>query len=85
MVILRNQISSIQVGDVLDARVSRIMEIAKHKYLPISHQNPVASRIVELSVRPSVLALPAGKEPPTLLAYNTMHKVLFSYEMYIEP
>jgi hypothetical protein len=37
---------------------------AKHRLLPISHQNPVTSRSVDLSLRPADLALGEGQAAP---------------------
>eukprot|EP01094_Clydonella_sp_ATCC50884_P019775 TRINITY_DN393_c0_g2_i3.p1 TRINITY_DN393_c0_g2~~TRINITY_DN393_c0_g2_i3.p1 ORF type:complete len:2102 (+),score=678.39 TRINITY_DN393_c0_g2_i3:55-6306(+) len=44
------------VGDIVRVKVMRITEQATNKLLPISHKNPIARRVIELSMRPSVLA-----------------------------
>jgi len=61
-------LSSYQDGQTLKAKVIKITEIPSKRFLPISHQNPVARRRVDLSIRPSRLALPdpeIGDEPIT--------------------
>lgn len=54
--------STYQVGEVVQAKVVSVTEIASNKFLPISHKNPVAKRVLELTLKPSELQL----TPPAL-------------------
>ncbi|KAJ3219197.1 hypothetical protein HDU67_002193 [Dinochytrium kinnereticum] len=51
-----------KVGAMLSFKVVGFHENGKtHKFLPITHRNPTAKTIVELSLRPKDLAVPSGE------------------------
>eukprot|EP00339_Tiarina_fusa_P025500 CAMPEP_0117002552 /NCGR_PEP_ID=MMETSP0472-20121206/4182_1 /TAXON_ID=693140 ORGANISM="Tiarina fusus, Strain LIS" /NCGR_SAMPLE_ID=MMETSP0472 /ASSEMBLY_ACC=CAM_ASM_000603 /LENGTH=1199 /DNA_ID=CAMNT_0004702935 /DNA_START=255 /DNA_END=3854 /DNA_ORIENTATION=- len=56
---VKTPFSSFSEGDVVTAKVLNLREVASNRHLPISHQNPVTHRRLEMTIRPSKLKLPA--------------------------
>lgn len=56
----------------------QITERPSKKYsLPISHKNPVMVKVIDVSIRPSILG-PWSDKPPLLPTWETLQKVHYS-------
>ncbi|TPX58764.1 hypothetical protein SpCBS45565_g07918 [Spizellomyces sp. 'palustris'] len=68
----KHPLRSFKVGEVIDCKVIGFHDVKTHRSLPFSHRKPVSQTAVELTVRPSDMALPdfeltdASKAPSTL-------------------
>lgn len=73
-----NPLLKYTIGDHIEGKVLDVVLRAKHRLLPISHQNPVTSRSVDLSLRPADLALGEGQAAPrrTLETLSVGEKLL---------
>ncbi|KAJ3043804.1 Protein RRP5 [Rhizophlyctis rosea] len=55
----KHPFKSFKVGNVMEFKVIGFHDAKTHAFLPFTHNNPVAKVVVELTARPSELALPA--------------------------
>lgn len=71
----KKPLAGFKSGQIVDVKVIGMVSSKNHKYLPITHQNPVSQTVVELTLRTSDLALPDGRlcdanrRPPSDLAH----------------
>jgi len=66
----KKPLSGFKTGDTIDCKVVGMLSSKNHKFLPISHRNPVSQTVIELTLRPRDLSLPdrqladAPERPP---------------------
>lgn len=68
--------STFNEGEIITAKVLSVKEIPSNKHLPISHQNPVARRILELTIRPSKVNLPPPELGTPIITWNNANQFL---------
>lgn len=75
-------LSEFKAGQVVDCKVVGMLSSKNHKFLPITHRNPVSQTVIELTLRPSDLKAPGNqltdldRRPPTELPQINVGDIL---------